>query len=51
MANLLRPDDLGTAELGYRAINAIAKRVPDGMVDAVLAQLDTQTPQTVPAPS
>jgi len=44
MANLLRPDDLGSAELGYRAINAIAKRVPDGALDAVLAALDDRAP-------
>jgi menaquinone-9 beta-reductase len=45
MANLLRPDDLGTAELGYRAINAVAKRMPDGVVDAVLSALDDRVPE------
>jgi menaquinone-9 beta-reductase len=45
MANLLRPDDLGSAELGYRAINAVAKRLPDGVVDAVLSVLDDKVPE------
>jgi menaquinone-9 beta-reductase len=45
MANLLRPDDLGSAELGYRAINAVAKRLPDGVVDAVLSALDDKMPE------
>lgn len=37
MANLLRPDDLGAAELGYRAINAAARHVPESVLDALLA--------------
>jgi menaquinone-9 beta-reductase len=45
MANLLRPDDLGSAELGYRAINAVARRMPDGVVDAVLSALDDKVPE------
>jgi menaquinone-9 beta-reductase len=49
MANLLRPDDLGAAELGYRAINAIAKRVPDGVMDAVLSALDDRVPEVASA--
>jgi flavin-dependent dehydrogenase len=36
MANLMRPDDLGAAELGYRAIDALARRVPDTVLDSVL---------------
>ena len=37
MANLMRPDDLGAAELGYRALRALALRVPEGALDAVLS--------------
>ena len=44
MANLLRPDDLGSAELGYRAIHSVAKRLPDGVVEAVLSALDDRAP-------
>jgi geranylgeranyl reductase family protein len=40
MANLLRPDDLGAAELGYRAINALARSVPDRALEAMLASFD-----------
>ena len=41
MANLMRPDDLGAAELGYRALSAVAKHVPDRVVGAMLAQLES----------
>ncbi len=37
MANLMRPDNLGAAELGYRALSALAKHVPDGVVDSILS--------------
>jgi menaquinone-9 beta-reductase len=36
MANLLRPDDLGAAEIAYRAIDSVARRVPDRVLDALL---------------
>jgi menaquinone-9 beta-reductase len=39
MANLMRPDDLGAAELAYRAINAVARRVPDDLLDQVLSAI------------
>jgi len=42
MSNLMRPDDLGAAELGYRALSTIAKRAPDSMIDAVLSALAGQ---------
>jgi len=45
MANLLRPDSLGSAELGYRAIRAAALRMPDSVVDAVLTALDDRAPR------
>jgi geranylgeranyl reductase family protein len=40
MANLLRPDDLGAAELGYRAIRGAARHVPDAVFDALLTAMD-----------
>jgi len=40
MANLLRPDDLGSAELAYRAISALSKRLPDAVYAAVLRSLE-----------
>jgi menaquinone-9 beta-reductase len=43
MANLLRPDDLGGAEIGYKAIDAVARRVPDRVLDALLATLAQRT--------
>ncbi len=49
MANLMRPDDLGAAELGYRALSAIAKHVPDRVVGAMLAQLESHDREAIPA--
>ena len=40
MANLLRPDNLGAAELGYRAISSLARSVPDGALEAMLSSFD-----------
>jgi geranylgeranyl reductase family protein len=40
MANLLRPDDLGAAELGYRMISALARSVPDGALESMLSSFD-----------
>jgi len=40
MANLLRPDDLGAAELGYRALRAMATRLPEAVVEAVLGMIE-----------
>ncbi|HEV3214058.1 MAG TPA: geranylgeranyl reductase family protein [Acidimicrobiales bacterium] len=51
MANLLRPDDLGAAELGYRALRAIADRVPDGALDAVLGALEDKVPAVASSPA
>ena len=42
MANLLRPDSLGAAELGYRAIRALSKVVPDTVFEAVLRSFDAE---------
>jgi menaquinone-9 beta-reductase len=42
MANLMRPDDLGAAELGYKAISAIARGVPDGALDAMLSSFEAR---------
>jgi geranylgeranyl reductase family protein len=49
MANLLRPDDLGAAELGYRAISALSKAVPDSVLEAVLRSFDEKEPATAVA--
>ena len=38
MANLMRPDTLGPAELGFKAMAALADRLPAGS-SAVLADL------------
>jgi menaquinone-9 beta-reductase len=51
MANLLRPDHLGTAELGYRALRAAADRVPDGALDAVLAAIDERSGAAAHSPA
>jgi geranylgeranyl reductase family protein len=40
MANLLRPDNLGAAELGYRAISALARSVPDQVLESMLSSFD-----------
>jgi menaquinone-9 beta-reductase len=42
MANLLRPDDLGAAELGYRVIRSLARSVPDAALESMLASFDTR---------
>ncbi len=49
MANLLRPDDLGAAEVAYRAIHAIASHVPDGVLDRLLQAAAARRPARVPA--
>jgi geranylgeranyl reductase family protein len=49
MANLLRPDDLGAAELGYRAINALARSIPDGALESMLASFDKRAADRVAA--
>jgi geranylgeranyl reductase family protein len=41
MANLMRPDDLGAAEIGYRAICALSRRLPDQLVDSILSGIET----------
>jgi len=41
MANLMRPDDLGAAELGYRAICTLSRRLPDQLVDSILSGIET----------
>jgi geranylgeranyl reductase family protein len=43
MANLLRPDDLGAAEVAYRAIDVVARRVPDRVLDALLESVAQRT--------
>ncbi|HUD69709.1 MAG TPA: geranylgeranyl reductase family protein [Acidimicrobiales bacterium] len=40
MANLLRPDNLGAAELGYRVISSLARSVPDGALESMLTSFD-----------
>ncbi len=42
MANLLRPDDLGAAELGYRVISSLARSVPDGALESMLTSFDAR---------
>ena len=39
MANLMRPDDLGAAEFGFRALSTLARRTPDRAIDAILTAL------------
>jgi geranylgeranyl reductase family protein len=51
MANLLRPDHLGAAELGYRAMTAIATKVPDEVVETILAALDERASAAAVAPA
>jgi flavin-dependent dehydrogenase len=43
MANLLRPDDLGAAEVAYRALDAVARHVPDGVLDALFSSVAQHT--------
>lgn len=40
MANLMRPDDLGAAELAYRTFDAIARHVPDAVLASVLGAFE-----------
>jgi geranylgeranyl reductase family protein len=51
MANLMRPDRHGSAELGYAAMRAIIERIPDGVVNTVLAALEDRdaAPATIDA--
>ena len=49
MANLLRPDSLGSAELGYRAINAVARSIPDSALESLLASFDERAAARVAA--
>jgi menaquinone-9 beta-reductase len=36
MANLMRPDSLGPAEAGYSAMLALAKKLPEGLIEGTL---------------
>ena len=47
MANLLRPDDLGAAEVAYRGLNALATKVPDQVLDLVADGIAGQVKQRV----
>ena len=51
MANLLRPDDLGAAELAYRAIRTAATRVPEGVVETVLGAIEQRSESRAAAPA
>jgi flavin-dependent dehydrogenase len=38
MANLMRPDSLGPAEAGYEAMLAVAKMLPEGLIEGTLSR-------------
>jgi len=42
MANLMRPDQVGPAEVGFRTLTALSKIIPDQVLSALF---ENQTPE------